>query len=98
MKAKLFCDKKECYFCGIKEPDTKATCRKLIEIHHIQPRSEGGSNEACNKVCVCSNCHSKVHLGLIEIDRYYHMGGMLWKLRWKEADKEKYNIGPFSLI
>ena len=32
-----------------------------LEVHHILPRSQGGSNDPDNLTCLCSACHSLVH-------------------------------------
>lgn len=32
-----------------------------LDIHHIVPRSKGGSNEPANLVLVCKNCHARIH-------------------------------------
>ena len=37
----------------------------LLEIHHIVPRVEGGSNELSNLILVCRNCHARVGSGEI---------------------------------
>lgn len=41
-----------CVLCG----DTRA-----IHIHHVIPRSHGGSNEEENLVCLCPYCHRIIH-------------------------------------
>lgn len=33
----------------------------FLEVHHIVPRSRGGSNDPDNLTCLCSGCHSLVH-------------------------------------
>lgn len=35
------------------------------EVHHIQPRSEGGPNDPENLIVLCPNCHNKADSGLI---------------------------------
>lgn len=40
----------------------------LLDAHRITPGSEGGKYTKHNTVCLCSNCHRKVHAGLITID------------------------------
>ncbi len=32
-----------------------------LEIHHIVPRSKGGTNDAGNLICLCSGCHKLIH-------------------------------------
>jgi len=38
-----------------------------LEVHHIQQRSEGGSNALRNLIVVCKTCHDKHHAGILEI-------------------------------
>jgi hypothetical protein len=38
---------------------------ELLEMHHITPRSENGSNKRSNLILVCRNCHSEIENGLI---------------------------------
>lgn len=40
-----------------------AVCNRLhgVQVHHIVPRSEGGSDEASNAIPLCPNCHDEVH-------------------------------------
>lgn len=75
----------QCYFCGVCEPtqtvNTNKKFRRLIEIHHIKEKNEGGGNEDFNLVPICSNCHSKVHLGLINPKRWFFTTSG-WKLLW----------------
>jgi hypothetical protein len=32
-----------------------------VQVHHIEPREEGGSNEINNAIPLCPNCHDEVH-------------------------------------
>jgi 5-methylcytosine-specific restriction endonuclease McrA len=34
---------------------------QFMEIHHIIPRSQGGSNDPDNCICLCSACHARHH-------------------------------------
>ena len=53
--------KTECEICG---ENNKATLHR----HHIVERTEiNTSNDDFNLAIICSNCHSKVHSGQIEI-------------------------------
>jgi 5-methylcytosine-specific restriction endonuclease McrA len=40
-------------------------CRSthFLEVHHVQPRGQGGSNRAENLITLCSRCHGFVHEG-----------------------------------
>lgn len=33
----------------------------FLEVHHVTPRSRGGSNKAANLVTLCGRCHAFVH-------------------------------------
>ena len=84
--------KHQCYFCNISEP-LQATLdikrfRKLIEIHHICEKNQNGTNEDYNLVPVCSNCHSKIHLGLIQPIKWYFTSGG-WQLEWLDVNNTR---------
>ncbi|MBK8167202.1 MAG: HNH endonuclease [bacterium] len=34
---------------------------RFLEVHHVVPRSRGGTNDAANLVTLCSRCHGFVH-------------------------------------
>jgi 5-methylcytosine-specific restriction endonuclease McrA len=34
---------------------------RFLEVHHVVPRSRGGTNDAANLVTLCSRCHGYVH-------------------------------------
>ncbi len=40
-------------------PGCRSTC--FLEVHHITPRRQGGSNRADNLVTLCSRCHQFAH-------------------------------------
>ena len=35
--------------------------RIYLEVHHLRPLAEGGSDRISNTVAVCANCHRKLH-------------------------------------
>ena len=43
---------KKCQICGF---------YKIIDVHHLVPRSKGGSNERSNLVVLCPNHHKMCH-------------------------------------
>lgn len=68
--------KKECLICGEKE----SVC---LDFHHIDPKEKSftiGKHQSLGKekllaeikkcVCLCSNCHRKVHAGIINLKDY----------------------------
>lgn len=64
-----------CSICGWDEDS--------LDIHHIQLRSKGGTNELSNLVCLCPNCHRKAHSRKISIDR-------LQQVSMKDFDWQRY--------
>jgi len=48
----------ECAWCGT----------KLTERHHIVQYSEGGENTLENLILLCSNCHTQIHRGEINVE------------------------------
>ena len=50
-----------CQYCKGKHKDSK------LEIHHVQFRSDGGSDDADNLVTLCHTCHSLLHKGKIKL-------------------------------
>lgn len=40
----------------------------LLELHHIVPRAEGGSNDPHNLLLVCKNCHGLIEAGDISLE------------------------------
>jgi hypothetical protein len=42
----------------------------FVDVHHIQPRSKGGRNEASNLLVLCSAHHRATHCGELLIERY----------------------------
>lgn len=43
---------------------------KKIEVHHIKPRSEGGTNHPSNLICLCHDCHTKHHKGELKLNKF----------------------------
>lgn len=54
-------DKYQCQICG----DTFTSPYTQLQVHHIVPRSEGGTNDLDNLVTLCDLCHAICH---------WHMG------------------------
>lgn len=43
-----------------------------LDVHRMIPGSAGGKYTKDNVVCICANCHRKVHENIIVIDRWYN--------------------------
>ena len=53
-----------CQGCNTKGPFKRDSDGKdYLEVHHIQPLSEGGSDSFDNVCALCPNCHKLLHLG-----------------------------------
>lgn len=57
------------------------------DIHHIIPKSEGGSDDMSNLTYVCPNCHRMLHAGVIEESKIIPLSDYIGD-SWKEF----YNI------
>jgi hypothetical protein len=52
-----------CGDCNVVPFKSKCTGLPYLEVHHIQPLSEGGSDSLENTVALCPNCHKRRHFG-----------------------------------
>ena len=57
----LFRDKHTCQHCKGKSGD------KVLNVHHIVQRKDGGSNAPSNLITLCETCHHNYHQGKIEL-------------------------------
>ncbi|GAB6879249.1 hypothetical protein JCM17823_15230 [Halorubrum gandharaense] len=39
----------------------QGTAARTLEVHHVVPRSNGGTNDLSNLLTLCSDCHEDVH-------------------------------------
>lgn len=53
----LIRDRHKCQHCG-----GESGC-KTLHVHHIQYRSQGGTNRVKNLITLCEDCHKKLHNG-----------------------------------
>ena len=56
-------DNYTCQYCGGKHKDSR------LNVHHIQFRSNGGSDNQENLITLCHTCHSLLHKGKIKLDK-----------------------------
>ena len=52
-----------CELCNSAAPFLKQDGIPYLEVHHVLPLSEGGSDRVSNTVAVCPNCHMRFHYG-----------------------------------
>ncbi|WP_422840217.1 HNH endonuclease [Aeromonas veronii] len=53
--------KGHCEFCECPAPFLKEDGQPYLEVHHVTPLSEGGSDRTTNAVALCPNCHRRMH-------------------------------------
>ena len=58
------------YFCQVPGCDYSCESKSQINIHHIIPRSMGGSNKKNNLLEVCPNCHAKIFVDNIKAGQH----------------------------
>jgi len=66
----------------------------FYEMHHIIPRSEGGSNKKSNKICLTPKEHHLCHLCLIKLHRCvkYCFRHLSIKQYLDMKDKERFKL------
>ena len=58
-----------CELCGQPAPFKKKDGDPFLETHHIKLLSKGGKDTIKNTVALCPNCHRKMHIVNLKIDR-----------------------------
>lgn len=51
-----------CELCRSEAPFIHQNGYPFLEVHHVKPLAEGGSDRVSNMVAVCPNCHRAAHL------------------------------------
>lgn len=54
-------DEHACKRCGEDVGPQRDTSTRDVEVHHLIPKSAGGTDHLDNLVTLCSHCHTKVH-------------------------------------
>lgn len=36
-------------------------CTRYLQVHHVIPRGQGGTNSMHNLICLCATCHAQAH-------------------------------------
>ena len=62
-----------------------------LEVHHIVPRSRGGSHEKYNLITLCGHCHDRTHNGNVKApdDPLSYVGRLKEEVRsfqWRQAN------------
>ena len=66
-------------------------CRNalFLDLHHVEPRSEGGRNEADNMITLCGVHHRAAHRGELAVE-----GSVSTGVRFRHADGSDYGRAP----
>jgi hypothetical protein len=67
-RAVLARDRGRCRICGR---------RRYVDVHHLEPQSEGGAHSRRSCCCLCTTCHAALHEGKLRIT-----GDAEGALRW----------------
>lgn len=57
-----------CQLCGLPAPFTTHEGEPFLEIHHIVPLADGGTDTPGNVVALCPNCHRRIHVLTLQTD------------------------------
>lgn len=52
-----------CELCDCSAPFLREDGFPYLEVHHVTPLAEGGSDKISNTVALCPNCHRRMHYG-----------------------------------
>ena len=66
--------KGSCECCSAPAPFLKPDGDYYLEVHHLRPLADGGSDTISNSIAVCPNCHRMLHYSsqkLEELERIY---------------------------
>lgn len=58
-----------CELCGCGAPFKDSNDQPYLETHHVKWLSEGGEDSIENTVALCPNCHRKMHILNLPVDR-----------------------------
>lgn len=61
--------KGRCQLCGCDAPFKDRDGHPYLEMHHVLPFREGGTDSPDNLVALCPNCHRKIEVGADANDR-----------------------------
>ena len=87
----LYRDGHKCRICGGKSKDM------VLEVHHVIPRSAGGTDRPDNLITLCSHCHEGIHNGTVIPDfrkaPQFKAETMMSIMRWELYRRLKETFG-----
>lgn len=81
-----------CDMCG----EFESFDTRNFEAHHIIPLSAGGIDNVYNTVCLCGNCHNKIHSKIPPT--MYEMSKLLGKVRERVKNTTPYYLQKFDRL
>ncbi|UVE19406.1 HNH endonuclease [Pseudomonas sp. LS44] len=57
-----------CELCDCSAPFLREDGLPYLEVHHVKPLAEGGSDRISNTIALCPNCHRRMHHGQSKLD------------------------------
>ena len=79
----LYRDNHKCQHCG--------KSNTILNIHHITPRADGGTNKPDNLITLCESCHNAYHKGKIKLSikkhKTFKAETVMSILRWNIVNK-----------
>jgi hypothetical protein len=73
-----------CAFCS----ESDYSC---LDVHRIHEGYKGGTYDSINCVCVCTNCHRKIHANKINIiKKHISYGNSLYVIEYLDNGETKY--------
>lgn len=81
---------RSCQMC-LREQDELGT-REQLEVHHVQPVSQGGADQPDNLWVVCTACHRLIHWQQTYLNDHQKQRSAAWKSfqRFKKTNPEAY--------
>ncbi|MDO7849688.1 HNH endonuclease [Hymenobacter sp. M29] len=70
-----------CENCGQPAPFVQEDGTPFLEVHHVKPLADGGSDTVTNAVAICPNCHRRFHYGADAIQLALRIVERLERLR-----------------
>jgi hypothetical protein len=81
----LYRDNHICQACNGKSKD------KILNVHHVTPRADGGTDKPDNLITLCESCHKAYHKGKIKLSikkhKTFKAETIMSILRWKIVNK-----------
>ena len=75
----------KCECCKQPAPFERFDGSPYLEVHHVRPLSDGGSDRVTNAVAICPNCHRELHFGVRAAERVSNLFRRISRLEREAA-------------